>query len=227
MNFYFLFFFLMIIIIFILCELDRTYEITYTKYSYYIECFPNQIYYGVHNSIYRIFNRRYRFDTNKFNFHHFLMKNVKNLQNEFITHNKNIQIHAHKTTKILDYDESYSYIRFLFFNKLHTQNIKKFKTIEKFLKLFPEIKCCFLSIMKKKKYIKTHRGPYSGLLRYHLPVFISNPYLCYIEVMGKKLYYDKSFIFDDTYPHLLMKKDDSLRVVLICDVINPYSFSFF
>ena len=42
--------------------------------------------------------------------------------------------------------------------------------------------------------------------------------------MGKKLFYDKPFLFDDTYPHKLQKNDDTKRVVLIIDIDNPYSF---
>ena len=30
-------------------------------------------------------------------------------------------------------------------------------------------------------------------------------------------------MFDDTYPHKLVKLDNSLRVILICDIENPYS----
>ena len=42
--------------------------------------------------------------------------------------------------------------------------------------------------------------------------------------MGKKLYNHNPILFDDTYPHKLEKIDNSLRVVLIIDVMNPFSF---
>lgn len=80
-----------------------------------------------------------------------------------------------------------------------------------------------MSIMNSKKCIPFHRGPYNGILRCHFPIHVDNPNKSYIQVMNKKLFYTKPFIFDDTYPHKLIKKDLGLRCVLILDIDNPYS----
>lgn len=207
-----------------LCELDRRFLIPHNFSNYYIKNFPKQILHGIHNTVYKLYENRMIFDVEEFKFHNYLIKNKNKIRKEFNQSNQNIQIYAHTTSEMLKKDNNYKYINFKIFNKDYPDNINVFPTIKKFLNQFNNIRTCFFSIMKKNKIIPYHRGPYSGVLRYHLPVIVTNPKKCYIEVMGTKLFYDKSFIFDDTYPHKFVKLDDSLRVVLICDVDNKYSY---
>ena len=72
-----LIFILLLFILLILCEMDRNYIIPYDSYSYYIDNFPKQVMYGIHNSIYRLYNNKFIFDCESFPFHNFLIKNLK------------------------------------------------------------------------------------------------------------------------------------------------------
>ena len=225
MNLLLLLMVFIIILIIVLCEMDRNFMIKHKFYNYYFKHFPIQIYNGIHNSIFKLYCNKIIYDPNKFKFHKYLIKNKINIRNEFINSNKKLQVFAHDTTNMLKKDLSYKYVQFKIFNKIYKKNLDNFPAIQTFLTSFPNVRTCFYSIMTKPKIINYHRGPYSGIIRYHIPIIIDNPYNCYIEVLGKKkLYYNKSFMFDDNYPHKLVKKDNSLRVVLICDIDNPYSY---
>lgn len=209
-------------IILFLIESDRTYIIPHELYSYYIQFFPKQILYGIHNTLQRLRTHKCIYNTDNIKLTKFLEKNKKNILNEFYTHRNKSEIMAHNTTTMLKKDKNYRYIFFKMENKLNKDNCSKFQCINNLLKLHPNIKTCFLSIMYNKKTIPYHRGPYNGLLRYHFPLIVK-PNSSYLEVMGRKLDYSSSFMFDDTYPHKFVKLDNSVRVVLICDIENPYS----
>jgi len=215
-------FILIVLIVLVLCEIDRNSMIKYTLYEYYIEGFPKKILFGIHNTIYRMYNHHYTFDPNILKFNKFLKENRDNIKENYLNSNKNIEVVAHTTSNMLEKDDNYKYITFQFCGKPNVENLREFPIIKKLLKENKEIQTCFFSIMKAKKNIPYHRGPYSGYLRYHIPIIIK-PDTCYIQIFDKKLDYKKEFLFDDTYPHKLVKTDDSLRVVLICDIQNPYS----
>lgn len=225
-KFYVFFFIFIIIILIILFESDRNFMIQYDFYSYYYENFPIQLFNGLHNSIYRIYEHRPEFNINDFEFHKYLLTNQTNLLNEFNNVSPNNFELAHNTSKILPHNNSYKYLRIKFYNKVFHDNLKKFKTLKILLNKYNNIKTCFFSIMEKEITIPYHKGPYNGVLRYHLPLIVDNKEKCYLEVLGHKFTYDKPFIFDDTFPHQLIKKDDTYKVVLIIDVDNPHSLFF-
>ena len=214
--------FLIIFIIIVLCEIDRNSMIKYTLYDYYIEGFPKKILFGIHNTIYRMYNNQYTFDPSILKFNDFLKKNKNKIKENYLNSNKNIEVIAHTTSNMLEKDNDYKYINFQFCGKPNINNLKEFPIINELLRNNKEIQTCFFSIMKAKKEIPYHRGPYSGYLRYHLPIIIK-PNTSYIQIFDKKIDNKKEILFDDTYPHKLVKTDDSLRVVLICDIENPYS----
>lgn len=213
---------IIIIIILILTEIDRTYLIPHELYSYYIQFFPKQILYGVHNTLQRVKEKQYIYKADNTELTKFLKKNKKNILREFYIYRNQSEIMAHSTSTMLTKDKNYKYIFFKMENKLNKNNCNKFQSINNLLKSHSDIKTCFLSIMYDKKIIPYHRGPYNGLLRYHFPLIVKSD-SSYLEVMGNKLNYSSSFMFDDTYPHKFVKSDDSIRVVLICDIENPYS----
>jgi len=216
---------ILIILLITLCEIDRNAYIKKTIYDFYYKSFPNDILYGINNTIYKLFNSRIIFNPKEYLFNKYLIKNKSKILEEYLkVQNTNIEIYAHKFSKDLEVDNNYKIILLKLSTKLYKENLKHFPTIESFLKKHNNIKTCFFSIMNKRKIIPYHMGPSNSILRYHLPIIMSNPKECYIEVMGKKLFYDKPFLFDDTYPHKLQKNDDTKRVVLIIDIDNPYSF---
>jgi aspartyl/asparaginyl beta-hydroxylase (cupin superfamily) len=94
------------------------------------------------------------------------------------------------------------------------------------LSLVPNIKTAFFSILKACEEIPIHRGYYSGLLRYHLAVKISDPDKCGIVVgdSQEKWQEGRSLVFDDTHFHYVWNHSDEHRVVLFVDFERPLNF---
>ncbi|RMF57663.1 MAG: aspartyl/asparaginyl beta-hydroxylase domain-containing protein [Calditrichaeota bacterium] len=95
------------------------------------------------------------------------------------------------------------------------------------LEKIPGMKTAFFSILEPHKHIPDHRGPYKGLIRYHLGVIVPEPKeLCRIRVGQEYANWEegKSLVFDDTYNHEVWNDTDGERVVLFLDVIRPMPF---
>lgn len=91
----------------------------------------------------------------------------------------------------------------------------------------PGMKTAFFSILAPHKHIPDHRGPYKGLLRYHLGVIVPEPKeKCRIRVDDDFAHWEegKSLIFDDTYRHEVWNDTDGERVILFLDVVRPLPF---
>ncbi len=91
----------------------------------------------------------------------------------------------------------------------------------------PGMKTAFFSILAPHKHIPDHRGPYKGLLRYHLGVIVPEPKeKCRIRVDDDFAYWEegKSLIFDDTYRHEVWNDTEGERVILFLDVVRPLPF---
>jgi ornithine lipid ester-linked acyl 2-hydroxylase len=94
------------------------------------------------------------------------------------------------------------------------------------LELIPTVKTAFFSILKSNEEIPIHRGYYSGLLRYHLALKVSEPEKCGIVVGDSQTSWleGKSIIFDDTKFHYVWNHSDTSRVVLFVDFVRPLIF---
>jgi beta-hydroxylase len=91
----------------------------------------------------------------------------------------------------------------------------------------PGMKTAFFSILSPHKHIGEHRGPYKGVLRYHLGLRIPEPNAgCRIRVDSEIRHWQegKSLIFDDTYEHEAWNDTDGVRVVLFVDFVRPLRF---
>ena len=91
------------------------------------------------------------------------------------------------------------------------------KTAE-FIRDLPGVKTAFFSVFAPKTHLSAHRGPYKGVIRYHLGLII--PENCGIRIDGKDYTwaYGKPLLFDDTYIHEAWNNSDEHRVVLFLDV---------
>lgn len=97
------------------------------------------------------------------------------------------------------------------------------------LESIPGMTTAFFSILLPHKSIPIHRGPYAGVLRYHLGLRIpAQASLCGIEVGGETASWEegRSLIFDDTYLHRAWNLSDEVRVVLFVDFRRPLAFPF-
>ena len=88
----------------------------------------------------------------------------------------------------------------------------------------PGMVTAFFSILSPGKHIPPHRGPWRGVLRYHLALKVPEPAsACGIKVGGEEAHWEegKGLLFDDGYSHEAWNGSDGVRVVLFCDVLRP------
>lgn len=88
----------------------------------------------------------------------------------------------------------------------------------------PGMTTAMFSILSPHKHIPAHRGPYAGVLRYHLGLLVPEPKeLCRIRIGNQVVNWEegKSIVFDDTYNHEVWNDTDGVRVVLFVDFIRP------
>jgi len=92
------------------------------------------------------------------------------------------------------------------------------------MRRIPGMKTAMFSILSPRKHILDHRGPYKGVLRYHLGLIVPrDAQSCRIRV-GEDIRHwqeGQSMIFDDTYNHEVWNDTDETRVVLFVDVLRP------
>jgi aspartyl/asparaginyl beta-hydroxylase (cupin superfamily) len=92
------------------------------------------------------------------------------------------------------------------------------------LEQVPGMTTAMFSILGPGKHIEAHRGPYRGILRYHLGLRIPEPASAAgISVGGEVRHWaeGKSLVFDDGYEHFAWNDTDGVRVVLFVDVVRP------
>src|SRR5271167_3226395 len=88
----------------------------------------------------------------------------------------------------------------------------------------PGMTTAMISILSPRKHILDHRGPYKGVLRYHLGLIVPrDAQACRIRVGEDFRHWEQgeSMIFDDTYNHEVWNDTDETRVVLFVDVLRP------
>lgn len=88
----------------------------------------------------------------------------------------------------------------------------------------PGMKTAMFSILSPRKHILDHRGPYKGILRYHLGLIVpQEKEACRIRVGEDVRHWvqGESMIFDDTYNHEVWNDTDETRAVLFVDVLRP------
>jgi len=91
----------------------------------------------------------------------------------------------------------------------------------------PGMKTAFFSILAPGKHIPAHRGPFKGVIRYHLGLLVPEPAeRCRIRVGTEIRHWreGKSLVFDDTYEHEVWNETAGRRAVLFLDVVRPLRF---
>lgn len=91
------------------------------------------------------------------------------------------------------------------------------------LQAIPGMKTAMFSILAPHKHIPEHRGPYKGVLRYHLGLLVPEPTQCGIRVGHETRAWCEggSLVFDDSHPHEAWNHGSQTRVVLFVDVMRP------
>jgi beta-hydroxylase len=91
----------------------------------------------------------------------------------------------------------------------------------------PGMTTAMFSILSPRKHILDHRGPYKGVLRYHLGLIVpQDAPACRIRVGEDVRHWEegRSMIFDDTFNHEVWNDTEETRVVLFVDVLRPLPF---
>ncbi|NJL82670.1 MAG: aspartyl/asparaginyl beta-hydroxylase domain-containing protein [Chloroflexaceae bacterium] len=107
------------------------------------------------------------------------------------------------------------------------ENCQRCPETTRLLALIPGMKTAMFSILSGGKHIPEHRGPYKGVLRYHLALKVPGPAgACRIRVRDEIRPWQegKSLIFDDSYVHEAWNDSDETRVVLFVDVVRPLAW---
>jgi len=95
------------------------------------------------------------------------------------------------------------------------------------LQMIPGMSTAMFSILAPGKHIPEHRGPYKGVLRYHLGLIVPQPLgACRIRVRDETRSWEEggSLIFDDSHMHEAWNDSDGVRVVLFVDLVRPLPF---
>jgi len=88
----------------------------------------------------------------------------------------------------------------------------------------PGVTTAFYSILSPHKTIGAHRGPWRGVLRYHLALKVPEPAgASGIAVGGEVAHWEegRSLVFDDGYEHHAWNGGDGVRAVLFVDFARP------
>ncbi len=95
------------------------------------------------------------------------------------------------------------------------------------LKQVPGLKSAMFSIFDPGKHLPPHRGPYNGLLRFHLGLIVPEPRdRLAIRVADRICHWEegRALVFDDAYEHEAWNGTDKVRVVLFVDFVKPLRF---
>jgi ornithine lipid ester-linked acyl 2-hydroxylase len=114
-----------------------------------------------------------------------------------------------------------------FAGKTIDENCAQCPQTARLLQQIPGLRQSMFSILAPRKHIPPHRGPYKGLLRYHLGLMIPGPEgSCRIRVGDNVRSWKegKSMIFDDSNEHEVWNDTDSYRTVLFVDFVRPTIF---
>jgi aspartyl/asparaginyl beta-hydroxylase (cupin superfamily) len=112
---------------------------------------------------------------------------------------------------------------FFVYGREYEKNTRACPVTASVLRGIPGMTSGFFSILEPGARLTEHRGPYKGVLRYHLALKVPRrPEQCGIKVGGEVRHWieGRSLVFDDTYEHSAWNESDQTRVVLFVDFIR-------
>lgn len=104
------------------------------------------------------------------------------------------------------------------------ENLTRCPAVAGLLRQAPEVVSCVFSFLAPGKHIPRHRGPFRGILRFHLmlsmPLDADGAPACELNVDGQpyRLRDGECLLWDDTYPHEVWNRSEQVRIALLLDV---------
>lgn len=113
------------------------------------------------------------------------------------------------------------------YDKFVDKNSKLCPVTTQLITKYPFVLTTWFSVLEAGKSLPFHRGPYNGVLRYHLGLIIpGDGSECGIQIGDDVAYWQegKSLLFDDSHLHAAWNKSNERRVVLFVDIERPLPF---
>jgi ornithine lipid ester-linked acyl 2-hydroxylase len=123
-------------------------------------------------------------------------------------------------------DKRKTYMLYLYGRQM-AENCCRCPETTRLVETIPGMKTAFFSTLSPRKHIPEYRGPYTGVLRYHLGLIVPRQKeACRIRVDSDIAHWEegRSVVFDDTYSHEVWNDTDEERVVLFVDFTRPLPF---
>ncbi|ANN58268.1 aspartyl beta-hydroxylase [Mesorhizobium loti NZP2037] len=106
-------------------------------------------------------------------------------------------------------------------------NLVRMPVLSRLLAECPEVKSAAISFLAPRKHIPSHRGPFRGIMRFHLGLVIPRQAdgrpatIMMIDHQEKRITDGEGMLWDDTYPHEVINNADEARIALLLDVWRP------
>ncbi len=106
-------------------------------------------------------------------------------------------------------------------------NLARCPALADILSSTPEVLSAAFSFLAPRKHIPPHRGPFRGIMRYHLilkmPLDAEAKPAAILTIDGKPhlLNEGEQLLWDDTYTHEVMNGSEEVRAALLLDVKRP------
>ncbi|WP_315919697.1 aspartyl/asparaginyl beta-hydroxylase domain-containing protein [Mesorhizobium sp. SP-1A] len=108
------------------------------------------------------------------------------------------------------------------------ENMARMPVLSGLLAQCPEVKSAAISFLAPRKHIPVHRGPFRGIMRFHLGLKIPRQpdgrpaTVMMIDGHEHRISDGQGMLWDDTYPHEVLNDADETRVALLLDVWRPH-----
>lgn len=106
-------------------------------------------------------------------------------------------------------------------------NMARCPTLSSLLQEAPEVLSASLSCLAPRKHVPRHRGPFRGVLRFHLGLSMPRgrdgrpAAVLTIGDREHRIADGECLLWDDTYPHEVLNESDEVRIALLLDVWRP------
>jgi aspartyl/asparaginyl beta-hydroxylase (cupin superfamily) len=121
-------------------------------------------------------------------------------------------------------DNGWKVFIFYVFGHSAQENCDQCPKTSALLKQIPGLRNAMFSILEPQRSIPMHRGPYKGLLRYHLGLKIPRDkgnLSITVKDETQSWSEGKTLILDDSFPHFVTNNSNQERVILFADFIRP------